>query len=84
MPTTPPETALEPNTGLCHCCGQSRPYPTAPGVWEYCEHPSIYAGDPQRWVKVNIVPGEEGLLVIPVGGKEPIWWPNNAAWRKAD
>lgn len=25
----------KPNTRLCTCCGQERPYPTEAGLWEY-------------------------------------------------
>lgn len=83
---------LNSNEKLCPCCGQVRPYPTEPGAWEYLESPGLARamhlnGKICRvpgWIPVDVVKSEEGegLLCIPVGEHEPIWWPDQAMWRR--
>ena len=78
--------------GYCSCCGELRPHPTEPGKWEYQENAGFVAGLPDddpvklrynKWIAVMVVLNDEGHLnIIPEGDKEPIWWPNNVAWRK--
>lgn len=78
------------NKEYCNTCGQLRDYPTEPGDWEYLENPSvaidyaIYKGDNSRliWKQVTIVQDDEGLMILPVGKEEPVWWPHHALWRK--
>lgn len=70
----------------CPCCGQTRPYPTEPGEWQFCEQPYIL---PKRWASVTVkLPaaddrdGQEGLRLWQNG--EMIWWPSNSEWRKVE
>lgn len=72
------------NQKHCTCCGQSQPFPTEPGEWEYTEQ--VYMDNPY-WAKVTVkLPepddetGQSGLRLWQNG--EMIWWPNNCAWRK--
>jgi hypothetical protein len=74
----------------CPVCGQSRPFPTQPGIWEYREYPWL----PWSKAKIVVSTGNEHHNV-PVGGllfygtgetvdvfeTEPCWWPT-AEWRK--
>jgi hypothetical protein len=62
----------------CPCCGEVRPYPKNAGEWEYRRDPAIN----YIWNRVSIVQTEVGLVCIPEGNTEPIWWPTLAAWRK--
>ena len=77
----------EKNIEICDRCGQKRPYPKEPGAKEYLEEPGMVAigAIPERWLKVTVRrASEEGFLeIVPIGKKDPIWWPNNAQWRKA-
>lgn len=65
------------NEKLCPCCGQIRPYPTEPGIWEYCEYPTTTK---QYWNRVEIKKTDDGLVIIKDG--EEVWWPDMAMWRK--
>jgi len=75
----------------CPVCGQLRPFPTKPGLWEYREYSSL------PWSKAKIVlsTGNEhhevpaGELLFYGTGEttdtfesEPGWWPERAEWRK--
>lgn len=71
------------NTQPCTCCGQERPYPMEPGIWQYRQ-----ACLDTDWntveIKVVYVEAEkrEILHIFPEGEAEPIWWPTNVQWRK--
>lgn len=71
---------------MCNCCGQQRPYPTEPGKWEYATDPALadMMGKKLIWNPVIVKADEEGMTITPVGEDEPIWWPNNAMWRKVE
>jgi hypothetical protein len=70
----------------CSCCGELRPFPTTEGIWEYRESPTVN----DTWTRVKVVkskrePGCLSIYPIPLGknpSKTPIWWPDNAQWRK--
>ena len=73
----------EPNTTLCSCCGQFRPFPTEPGIWEYNE----WVTGSQNWIPVEVKypesadhDGPDGLRLWIDG--HMAWWPSHAAWRK--
>ena len=36
---------------ICPCCGQLRPYPTRPGIWEYKQYPSMTSSE---WIRCEI------------------------------
>jgi hypothetical protein len=68
----------------CPVCGQSRPFPTQPGIWEFREHSHL------PWTRCRVVlstgkehhDAPEGVLILFIkGNKEPCWWPT-AEWRK--
>lgn len=69
---------------MCPCCGQMRPYPTTPGIWEFTVDPALSEalGREPHWTTVEVKEHEEGLTITPMRSSEPIWWPNNAQWRK--
>ncbi len=75
------------NTKPCDCCGQERPCPTEPGIWEYNENVTMRYG---KWVRVTIVAPPEDereydddLHMYHDGDTKPAWWPQHgAAWRK--
>jgi hypothetical protein len=79
---------LKKNQCLCPYCGQTRPFPTEPGEWEYTECPTVKGSVWTRvsivWSKTafNYVTGEPNLEIQPKGQSEPIWWPVPSAWRK--
>ncbi len=62
----------------CECCGQSRPYPTRPGRWQY----KLYGLG--KWVPVTVKYDDEGLTMTHDGESLPDWWPNNAQWQKIE
>ena len=76
------------NVCLCHCCGQLRPFPTEPGIWEFNESVTMPNSE-MYWVRAEVkhpLPddrdGPIGLRLW-VAGKM-VWWPNKAAWRKVE
>ena len=69
---------MDKNQKICECCGQITPFPTEPGLWEYCYNLSLT----KSWRKVRIKQSPEGLEVWPVGEKKPIFWPEKSTWRK--
>lgn len=71
------------NVTLCSCCGQERPFPTEPGIWEFCEDP-LFNHDWVRCIIERHEYPEEGMTVTPIGSDEPIWWPKDAKWRKVE
>lgn len=81
-----PDRIVDTNVKLCPCCSQPRPYPTEPGVWEFCQAPYM---PKQIWIRVEVkLPdindrdGDEGLRLW--RDDEMLWWPGNATWRKIE
>ena len=38
----------------CNCCGQLRPCPTRPGIWEFCEHVRMVDLGYSQWRRCSI------------------------------